>query len=129
MAFVKNNRKWIVLALISIIIIIGIIWFFNQKKVDSITIDVDNTNSYNVKVSMGPNYSTVIYGNNTSKIKLTSNVFPEKLLNKDIKWVTTNNCATITEDNYISVTSECKFEVYAESKNVKSNVLTFKFTD
>ena len=71
MAFVKNNRKWIVLALISIIIIVGIIWFFNQKKVDSITIDVDNTNSYNVKVSMGPNYSTVIYGNNTSKINFS----------------------------------------------------------
>lgn len=122
-----QNKKVLIGVLIIIFIIIAIIiWVVNQRRVNSIVIDVDNINSYNIRISMAPAYSTIIYGTTESKIKLNASVFPSKKLNKKISWITSDNCASINDENYITVTSDCEFKVYAKKGNIKSNVLNFK---
>lgn len=124
----KKNIKFIVAGVILLVlIIVGVILYLSQTKVKNIVIDVNNTKSYNVRVRMMPSYETIINGTSDSIIYLNVNVFPEKKLNKKVNWVTSENCAKVTNDYKLVVDGDCDFKLYAVNKGIKSNALKFSF--
>lgn len=129
---ILRNKK-IILTLVTLlilgIIIIIVFYFSNKKKIDSVVIDINNIESYNIKISMAPSYSTIIHGTKDSIIKLNSKVIPDQNSKQKIEWITSNKCAKVNDKNYLEVTGNCEFNVYAKVKNTKSNILNFKISD
>lgn len=117
--FIKKHKILLIILLLICLILIVLV---NQLKVSSIKIDIDYVNSKDVMLFMSRTTDDQIVASKDSNIKFTVDVLPKKLLNKSIKWKSSNSAVATIENNTLVIHDVGTVEINAESIfGVKSN--------
>jgi len=120
------KKKYIIVVCFGLFLIFAVIFIYNQMKVKSIFVDIDYSKSSYFTSIMKFNQDDRVLVTLDSKIKLTSQISDVRLLNKRLKWISSNENIINFDNNDLIIKGTGEAEIYCKSiLGTKSNIIKF----